>query len=322
MTAESTPPFVPDFDPRSAYPTVAAVSAAAHAADWPRLLQACQSAPTWDDLLLGMDQVSGPDCEGFLQSIMADQPNPVAATFLGSAVIMDAWRIRGSGWGRTVGPEQARQFLDRLNQADQVLSWACAVDPGYLPAWAHRLTTSKGLSLGQAESRRRYDHIAQIDPHNYYAQTSMLSILCAKWGGDNQTMHQFAIACAEAAPVGSVNPTLVVLAHWEIVLEMTRNSEMSARDATVAHFNRHDVRAQIQWAAHKSVLSSAFTRRAHWVSAMSAFGLALALCGDWSASKYCFLQLGPYANSSSWNYLSPNPQAGFLANRAQALELG
>ena len=313
--------YQPITDLAQMYPSVAAGKQALAASDWPRFAQIVEQAPTWDERQLVISCADDDDHADFLRSVMATQPSPLAATMLADQTIAAGWRIRGNGTGDTVSQDQWRRTGEYLDQAEQNLIWACAVDPGFVPAWSLRITNSMALSLGQAESRRRYAHVTAIDPLNLAAQHAMMTELCAKWHGDSATMNSFALKCAEDAPDGSFNPVIIVHAHAENALALALDGTVGLGDAWKSHFARPDVRAQIRWAAQKSVLSPAFRHDPGWVSAVGSFATGLACCEDWAPARYCFEQLGPYASYAGLPFHS-NAAARFASLRSTALERG
>lgn len=315
------PAYQPITDPAAAYPAISAARQAMQVADWPRFSQIIEQAASWDERKFIMDWVDDPSYLDFLRSVMATQPNPLAATLLAGQLMDEGWRIRGSGWGSDVSQEQWRRAREYLDQAEQQLSWACAVAPGFVPAWVARITSSMALNLGLGESKRRHARVEQLDPDNFGARRAMMLELCPKWHGDSAAMNSFAAKCAQDAPEGSITPMLLVQAQNENALEVVRTTNQNIDQVWSTHFSRPDVRTQLRWAAQKSVLSAAFVRGPRWVQAMSFFAVGLAFCEDWSPAKYCFAQLGPYADYGALTFVG-GEERRFAELRQFALERG
>lgn len=117
---------------------------------------------------------------------------------------------------------------------------------------AERLSTARGLELGHAEARRRYDQVSRVVPHLYTAQAELLQQLCPKWGGTFAQAHAFAQECAVAAPPGSLSQLVVIEAHLEH--SFAANSDIAA----VSYLARPEVREEIEDAVGRSVENSDF----------------------------------------------------------------
>lgn len=308
--------FTPDFEHDSAYPDQAAAVAAVRARDWATVRSIYDRATDWSGRRRAMAGTGVDGAEDFLRDVVARQPDDLtAATMLAGRLIQVGWSIRGSGRASTVSREQAEAFHGYLRQSEQLLIDVCARDPGFLPAWMERLTTARALSLGQAEARRRYDHVVRLDPHHLDAQIRLLQQLCPKWGGDFATMHAFAAQCAADAPPGYPNAALVVDGHMERWLDLE-----SGKDAE--YIRSEPVASEIRAAAERSVLHPAFERRPGWIYALSMFALGFTMSGDWSRAKQCFVALGPYADEWGWQYMDGGASAAFVKWRAVAMEQG
>ena len=308
--------FKPDFKHRSAYPDEEAAEQAVRTRDWARVRAIWDKGTTWRERGQALAGAGVDGSEVFLREVVERHPDDLlAATMLASRLITVGWSIRGDGWGSSVGQTQAEAFHDHLSQAEQLLISVCARDPGFLPAWTHRLTTARALSLGISEARRRYDRAVKIEPHHMGAQQSLLQQLCPKWGGDWDLAHGFANQCAAAAPAGHPNAAIVVDAHMEhwMILKAPEASE---------YFKDQAVHAQIQDAAQRSVFHPDFDRSRTWIYPFSMFALGFTMIGDWTSAKRCFLELGNYADEWGWQYMDGGAEKAFVTWRAKALEQG
>jgi hypothetical protein len=309
--------FTPDFRRGSAYPEFAAAEDALRAGDWAAFRAGYDRATSWAARALVMGAANDlAGSEKFLRSVIERDPDDlVATTMYADRLVHLGWEIRSGARARYVSQAQFDAFHDHLRQAEEVLIWVCARDPGNVHAWTVRVTISRGLGLGQSESRRRYDRLAKHDPHNMWAQSSVLQELCPKWHGDFPTMHAFAAACAAAAPPGAHNAALIVDGHIEHWFELTGNAESK-------YFKDPAVRQEIMAAADRSVLHADFDRGPGWVHAMSMFALAFSMIEEWTLAKRCFLALGPYADEWGWQYLAGGEEKAFVTWRARAMERG
>jgi hypothetical protein len=98
----------------------------------------------------------------------------VRLLFRGSRTRWWAWQARGSGRAKVVPPDAWRVFHERLVTADQELGRAAALDPADPTPHVIALTVARGLSLGQAEARRRFGEAHRRDPFNAAACASMI----------------------------------------------------------------------------------------------------------------------------------------------------
>lgn len=106
-------------------------------------------------------------------------------------------------------------FYDYLRRAERVLADATAIDPGNAAAWTERVTVARGLGLGQAEGRRRYERAAEHCEAPYGAQWQLLQSLCPKWGGSVEAVHPFARDCLRSARPGTLGGAVVADAYVE-----------------------------------------------------------------------------------------------------------
>jgi hypothetical protein len=296
------------------YPPLVAIREAWQARDWPLLrdrlneldlsgLSACLWEIAEDELALG-----------FIAGIQASDPDDLlAATTLASAIIAAGWRIRTGYGAEYVSQLQFNAFHDHLRRAEHLLIDITARDPGSAIAWEKRLTTVRGLQLGQNEARRRYDQLAKTNPHHLPAQRQFLQQLCPKWSGSLAAMHAFAEDCAAKAPPGAHNAAVVVDAHYE------HRATLEGKTAT-AYWTGAEVRRSIRAAAERSVLHPQFAQTWGWVRVASEFACVLSEIEDYGAAAHCFRLLGPFVVDNQSYYA--DPRKVFLGLRAKALAKG
>ncbi|MFI1503283.1 hypothetical protein [Streptomyces sp. NPDC020597] len=304
----------PTFDPYDNTPELIPLRTAAQAGDWPAVrayfagLGSVDKVSSASSLLADTAGV-----EGFLERAAAESPaDPLPRTLLAERYVYIGWDIRSGARAKDVSQDQFSQFHDWLRRAEQLLIEVCAEQPSYAPAWTARLTTARGLQLGQAEARRRYDRLSAHHPHHYRAQTQLLQQLCPKWGGSWEAAHGFARECATGAPDGSNAAAVVALAHIEHWLDLP-----SGEDA--AYLRGVPVRDDLRFAAQVSVLHPGHRPDWNTVGAHSAFAFAFSLGGHYADAAPHFAFLGDRATEYPWQYL-PDKKSAFLGFRKAALE--
>ncbi|SCL17058.1 hypothetical protein GA0070616_1191 [Micromonospora nigra] len=287
----------PAFDAAAAYPQVGQARAALAARDWPALRALVDAQDPYGRTVL-VDEVSDEtDIEGFLRKIVAEYPDdPLAATMLGAHLIKAGWRIRTARRAQYVSREQFARFFDHLRQAEQVLIDVTARHPQESAAWTQRITSARGLEVGQAEARRRYDRLAAHTPHHLPAQASLLQQFCPKWSGSWERAHDFARECVDAAPVGGPHAVLVVEAHLEQALD--HGDLASARDLLCGA----RVRDEIHAAAQRSIWHPDFRHTWGWLMTRSTFALAFCLMGEWQSAAQQFAAMEPFGHTSMFGY--------------------
>ncbi len=300
------------FDVAAAYPQVAAGRDALAAGDWPTLRALVDAQDAHGRTVLVGEIGDAPDAERFLREVFAEHPeDPVAGAMLGAHLIRAGWRIRTARRAQHVSRKQFADFFDHLRRAEQILIEVTARHPQDAAAWTQRITSGRGLQVGQAEARRRYDRLAAHHPHHLPAQASLLQQLCPKWSGTWEKAHAFAHECAEAAPPGAANAVLVVEAYLEQALDHDRVSAASEflRDPAVA--------ARIRAAAERSVWHPDYRDGWGGVWVRSTFALAFCLMQDWHPAAREFTALGGVGDESMFGYLGDGATE-FLRLRAKA----
>ncbi|PZG13940.1 hypothetical protein C1I95_22665 [Micromonospora craterilacus] len=293
----------PDFATGAAYPQVSTARAALAAGDW-SALRALVDAQDPHGRTFLVDHVGdGPEVGEFLQRVYAEQPeDPLAGAMLGAHLIHAGWRIRSGLRAQYVSREQFAQFFDHLRRAEQVLIDVTARHPEEVAAWTQRVTSARGLEVGQAEARRRYDRLAAHQPHHLPAQTQLLQQFCPKWSGTWEKTHAFARECAEAVPPGAPNAVLVVEGYLEQALDHGNTA------ATSEFLRLPQVRGQIYDAAQRSIWHPEFRHGWGWVSVRSVFALAFCLMHEWTPAAQQFAALGNLGDDWLFSYLGDGPK--------------
>ncbi len=303
----------PSFDPYETLPELVPLRSAAEQGHWPAVQAYFTSLGSAEKVTFAMGLLAETDgVEGMLEKAVADRPaDPLPRTLLADRYVRIGWGIRSDLRAKHVSREQFDQFHDWLRRAERILIDVCAEQPGYAPAWTVRLITSRGLSLGQSEARRRYDRLSAHHPHHHPAQMQLLQQLCPKWGGSWDAAHGFAREAAAAAPDGSHAGALVALAHLEHWLDL-EGSEAGA------YMRGLPVRDDLRFAAQVSVLHPAYQPGWDGLGAHSAFAMAFSLGGHFEDALPHFTALGDRASDFPWSYL-PDPRGAFVKYRKSAL---
>lgn len=163
-------------------------------------------------------------------ALMSDVPLPAVQTWaqtqnssvayqnLALAQIRDGWAIRGSGRAKTVAEGAWVDFHDYLQAAEQSCGRAIELDPSDDGAWVPLLTTARGLGTPKDELRFRFQQVHERRPFSWDACTQMLQGLCAKWGGSDNDMFEFARWIQQEAPADAPARGQIGKAHQEMQL--------------------------------------------------------------------------------------------------------
>ncbi|MGV9556534.1 hypothetical protein [Streptomyces sp. NPDC003522] len=304
----------PTFDPYDNTPGLVPLRTAARAGDLPAVLAFVRGLDAVEKISMASSVLAEvPGVETLLERAVAEHPaDPLPRTLLAERYVHIGWDIRSGARAQHVSRDQFEQFHSWLRRAEQLLIEVCAQQPAYAPAWVVRLTTARGLELGQAEARRRYDRLSAHHPHHYRAQTQLLQQLCPKWGGSWEAAHAFARECATAAPDGSTSGAVVALAHIEHWLDL------GSPDGT-AYLRGVPVRDDLRFAAQVSVLHPDHRPGWYSVGAHNAFAFAFSVGGHHADAARHFAFLGDRATEFPWQYTN-DPKASFLKFRKLAAQ--
>jgi hypothetical protein len=310
------PPRHPVLDPAVAYPKIAELRSVLDARNWSAARQLLDAAePIERDYLIRSASEGAGRAELLRGVLAADPADSAAGAMLGQHLIAAAWEIRTGARAQHVSKDQFARFHDGLRQAEMVLIDAAARTPADPAVWSARLTTARGLELGQSEARRRYDRLAEVSPHHLPGQIQLLQQFCPKWSGSWEKVHAFAREAAAAAPPGALNAVLIPEVHIEHWLDL---DDAAARRAYVMS---DAVRGEVYEAARRSVWHPEFRRTHGWVLVMNTFAAYFAMVDDMPAAGSLFTALGDLATESPWHYLG-DPATIIAKFRARALPSG
>ncbi|GAA1415099.1 hypothetical protein ACFQZ4_18360 [Catellatospora coxensis] len=306
----------PSFDRAAAFPEVQSVRTWCRQGDWDSLARHFAQLQTPDAVYFTADVVAEvPGVMNLLGQVAEARPSAILPKLLiGARAIDMAWEARTGAQAQHVSREQFAEMHEFLRFGEERLLEVTAREPDNGAAWAMRITNARGLELGQAEARRRYDRLAKHHPHMFFAQTQLLQQLCPKWGGSWEAAFGFARQCTAAAPEGSINAKLITEVHLEYWLA-SRGAERAA------YLHRPEVLQELADAARRSVLHPSFRPVYGWVGAHSGFACLFSLAGEHGRAAAHFRALGGLASTSPWSYLGDAAQE-FVKHRDLALKVG
>lgn len=296
--------------PEAAYPEVGVVRAAMTAHDWTGVRAVLDTAaPVGRTMLISL-AAEGDDLAGFLGDVLRRDPaDGAAAAMLGQHLITVGWTIRTGSRAADVSAEQFATFHDWLRRAEAVLMDGIAHNPADPALWTARLTSARGLQLGLAETRRRYDKLVLADPHHLPGQLQFLQRLCPKWSGSWEMLHRWCREAMQAAPPGAQQGVLVAEGHLEHWLAEDGNDYLTGEPA----------RTELYEAAYRSVWHPDFRREPGWVRTVSTFAMLFSVIDDQRAVASLFAVLGDLGSEHPWDYLATDPAAEIRRRRARAL---
>ncbi|MFF2522042.1 hypothetical protein [Streptomyces liangshanensis] len=306
----------PQFHPYAAIPALVPLRTAARGGDLPAVERFFEGLTDEDDRAYAcglLAELSG--TEKLFERIEAEpSEGPLRRTLLAQRRVVVGWKIRSAARAQHVSQRQFEEFHTWLREAERLLIDVCAEHPDFALAWAVRLTTARGLQLGQSEARRRYDRLAEHHPHHLAAQNSLLQQLCPKWGGSWEDAHAFARERAAAAPAGSNAGVLVAQLHIERWLDLDAGDD-------ARYITRTDVRDELVAAAAASVLHPDHRPAFRSVEAHNHFAMVFSTAGEHALAAPHFRAIGNNATEYPWTFLG-DQDAAFTKHRKLALAKG
>ncbi|WP_232050501.1 hypothetical protein [Actinoplanes sp. OR16] len=283
------------FDPAAAYPGITALRAALARRDWAGARAVLDSVTPADRTALIRTCGDEKDLEDFLRYVLRGDPRDgAAAALLGFHLTYLGWEIRSAAWAKDVSEEQWAGFREHLRKAELVLIDAAAYNPGDPAVWTSRLLTARGLSLGIAEIRRRYDRLNAAVPHHLPGQMELCYSLEPKWFGSWEELHSFARDASLAALPGSPHGVLMAEAFFSRYGAADDDAERARL------LQDQQLRSDLQQVAHHSVLHPRFNREYGWVRAVNAYAALFSVLGDQPNAARMFGLLGNLATVEPW----------------------
>jgi len=227
----------------------------------------------------------------------------------GAHGVVWAWEARGQGRASTVAGSAWPDFHGRLARAEDDLREAARLDPPDPTPWLHLLRSGRGLQVGTAELRRRYDEAESRHPRGWLHNYQYLQGIALKWGGSHEEMFAFARGSASAAPDGSPVIALVAAGHFEVALDL------QGLEAKRAYFSHPEVADEIMELARRSVLSPDWVDDHLTVGALNHVAAALAMSGQTATAEQLGVRIGTRRSQMPWS-LMPSADRLFALARA------
>ncbi|HXF09237.1 MAG TPA: hypothetical protein VN625_00530, partial [Desulfuromonadaceae bacterium] len=115
--------------------------------------------------------------------VKAKPASLTAKIALADVLIGYAWKARGSGTADTVTDENARRFSDRLQQANEILKDAKALDEKCPHYWRSLLTIDMGLGTARDQANADFRDATEFDPEYVCAYAARALFLLPRWYG-------------------------------------------------------------------------------------------------------------------------------------------
>jgi hypothetical protein len=232
------------------------------------------------------------------QWVAAKPGSSLPMLFRGAHGINWAWEARGGKRAKYVEEDAWPLFHGRLVEADRDLAKAAALDDRDPAPHAMSVTIARGLSLGPAEVRRRFEQAHSRHPLYSPACIQALQGLARKWGGSHEAMFEFARWASGQAPDGHSAHKLIALAHIEMWLDAERGEPQQT------YFLAEPVKQEVMAAARRSVLSPNYSRNGSVLSWLerNLFAFCFRLMRDFGAQLEQMRLIGPHVTSEPWHY--------------------
>ncbi|MEU1086291.1 hypothetical protein ACFYPN_23870 [Streptomyces sp. NPDC005576] len=295
-------------------PEVPRIRAAAAAADWNTVRGILEARPESEDrteLLRAVGETARVE-QWITGAAEAEPESALPRVVAGMRHLHWGWEARTQARATHVSREQFEVFHDRLRTAERWLYEAAELEPRWTSPWYGLQTTGRGLQVGPALARRRFEATVRRDPYHVGAHTQQLQQVCDKWGGSHEEMHAFAHASVFGAPAGTLLGRLIPEAHIEQWLSLDPGED-------AAYVRRPDVAQSLHEAAEHSYRHPDFVRRGSWNGLLNLFAMAFSLAGDRDAARECFRATEGRVSEFPWNYVDHrDPVAAYRKHRAAA----
>jgi hypothetical protein len=295
-------------------PDAGRIRAAAEAADWTTVREVLEARPESEDrtrLLWAVGDTAG--VERWIPGIAEAEPEaPLPRLVAGIRHISWGWEARTGARAKDVSRQQFEVFHERLGKAERWLYEVAEREPRWTSPWYCLQVSGRGLQVGQATARRRFEATVRRDPHHVGAHRQQLQQVCEKWGGSHEEMHAFARESAFGAPGGTLLGELVAVAHLEHWLALDEGPG-------AAYIRRPEVVQSLREAADHSFRHPDFVRRGSWLEVLNAFAMALSMAGDRTGARECFHATEGGVTKFPWSYLDDDdPVAAYRELRSEA----
>jgi hypothetical protein len=273
--------------------------------------------------LIAAYEASGPIRREFLvHTATNDQPSidfvttwpdrepdrPLAWLLRGSQSVSEAWAARGRGYATTVEEDAWPTFIERLDAAERDLVEAAR--RGDPLAWSMMLVSGRGLEVPKEELAYRYRSATMASPALCTAADQYLQGLCAKWGGSDEAMFEFARDVVSSAPVGDPRHRLIPIAHFERGINFRDEAK-----GTGAYRQDPMARAEILAAAERSVFRPDFGTTPQHRLTLNWFAMALGWFRCFEEARPLFERIGIAPTLWPWAFYGDDAITVFLDYR-------
>ncbi|PRH76522.1 hypothetical protein C6N75_25225 [Streptomyces solincola] len=293
---------------------IARITEAAEAGDWPAVRDQLAAHPEEADRTWLLNAVAGAaGVERWIPKALAAEPDSALPLLVaGARHVSWGWEARTGATADHVSREQFAAFHERLRVAEDWLYQAAEREPTWASPWYCLQKSGRGLQVGPAVARRRFEAAVRRHPHHLGAHQQQLQQLCAKWSGSHEEMHAFARRSVAEAPGGSWLGKLVAVAHIEHWLSLDDGPD-------TAYIQRPEVVAELREAAEHSIWHPGFDLGQAWVQVHNAFALAFSLAGDRDSARRCFEATHGIVTPFPWEYVDAgDPAEPYRRYRAAA----
>lgn len=191
----------------------------------------------------------------------AHTEDPAALLMLGEAFIVDAWRRRAAGRGKSAEANEAAymSMYDALTQALSAFEAAAALDEKDATPWIRMCDLAAGLELPRAQAEGYFQQARARDPESFRAHVAMTSYLTEKWHGSHDEMFEFVHKVSAEAPENSDLHMLIAYAAWERHHYYLNSDELGWDSFKIR--NAPELREQVLVAYRRSLGSDTYVNR-------------------------------------------------------------
>ncbi|MCZ7374680.1 DUF4034 domain-containing protein [Micromonospora sp. WMMC250] len=300
----------PALDPTYGDPHRKALIRALEKRRWKFARELLTMAADPDEMAFLMEAVGGVDGiqDWIGEWIDAEPDSTLPVLVAGCHAVHWAWDARGGKRAKYTTAEQFKGFHERLHYAESLLEKVLAREPDNVTARAWLVTSARGLGVGAAEARERFEAVTRLHPGHVVAHEQRLQYLCAKWSGSHEEMFDFARGAAAAAGPFSLLHELVAVAHFE------RWEATDIEDGN-AYFDSDEVRAELLAAAESSIFHPDYVPAGPgWAPRLAIFALTFELAEEFDAAAHAFALLDGMVTEWPWQVLG-DPVEKFTASR-------
>jgi hypothetical protein len=274
----------------------------------------------WDDRHFYLDRLASiEDRPEWIDEWIAARPaSAIPVVFSGIHRVDWAWQARGGGRARTVERDAWPVFHGRLVEAERELARAAALDPADPTPYVRGMHVAMGLSLGQAEIRRRFGEVMRRHRWHQAAHAVMVQAIARKWAGSSEAMFEFARSVAAEAPEGSPVHKVIAIAHVEQWLDLPETSA-DGTELMKVYFRREEVKAEVRAAAEHSIRSPRYQPGRLTPVDRNIFAMCFWLMHDYPAQLEQMRLIGRFNQSYPWAYQG-KPGWAYERARVRALE--